>query len=42
MSKETISAGLGPIEQYIIFLVTFLIIVFIAYLIKRKKMKNKK
>jgi len=36
-SKETVSAGLGPVEQYGIILFAFIIIVIISYFIKRKK-----
>lgn len=39
-SRETISAGLGPVEQYGIILLAFIIIVIIAYFIKRKKKKS--
>jgi len=40
-SRETISAGLGPIEQYSITLIAFILIVIIAYFIKRRKNKLK-
>ncbi|MCH8945615.1 MAG: LPXTG cell wall anchor domain-containing protein [Nanoarchaeota archaeon] len=36
-SRETISAGLGPIEQYSIILVALILIGIIAYFIKRKR-----
>jgi len=36
-SRETISAGLGPVEQYGITLLAFILIVIIAYFIKRKR-----
>ena len=38
-SIETISAGLGPIEQYSITLIALIVIGIIAYFIKRKKKK---
>ena len=40
-SRETISAGLGPVGQYGIILLAFIIIVIITYFIKRKKRKSK-
>ena len=39
-SRETISAGLGPIEQYSIILVALILIGIIAYFIKRKIKKG--
>ena len=36
-SRETISAGLGPVEQYGIILFAFIIIIIISYFIKRRK-----
>ena len=36
-SRETISAGLGPIEQYSITLLALIFIGVIAYFIKRRK-----
>jgi len=44
-SRETISAGLGPIEQYSITLIALIVIGIISYFIKRRKkiyIKNKK
>ena len=41
-SKETVSAGLGPVEQYGIILFAFIIIVIISYFIKRRKKKLSK
>lgn len=39
-SRETISAGLGPIEQYSITLIALILIGIIAYFIKRRKSKK--
>ena len=36
-SIETVSAVLGPVEQYGIILLAFILIVIIAYFIKRRK-----
>ena len=36
-SRETISAGLGPIEQYNIALIALILIGVTAYFIKRRK-----
>ena len=36
-SRETISAGLGPIEQYSITLLALIVIGIIAYFTKRRK-----
>jgi len=38
--RETISAGLGPIQQYTISLVALIIIGIIVYFIRRKKKKK--
>jgi len=38
--RETITAGLGPIQQYGIVLLALIVIGIIAYFIKRKKKKN--
>ena len=38
-SRETISAGLGPVEQYSITLLALIIIGIVAYFTKRKKNK---
>jgi len=35
-SRETISAGLGPAEQYSVALVVFIIVVIIVYFRKKK------
>ncbi len=39
-SRETVSAGLGPVAQYGIILVALIVIAFLSYIIKRKK-RNK-
>lgn len=36
-SRETISAGLGPVEQYSFILIALIFIGVISYFIKRKK-----
>ena len=36
-ARETISAGLGPIEQYSIALAVFILVVIVYYIKKRKK-----
>ena len=41
-SKETTSAGLGPIEQYGFILIALILIWIVAYFIKRRKIKNSK
>ena len=41
-SRETISAGLGPAEQYGITILALIIIGIIAYFIKRRKNKLQK
>ena len=41
-SRETISAGLGPIEQYSITLIALIVIGIISYFIKRRKRKSDK
>ena len=41
-SRETISAGLGPIEQYSITLIALIVIGIISYFNKRKKRKSDK
>jgi len=38
-SKETISAGLGPIGQYGVILVALIFIWIVAYFVKRRKKK---
>ena len=38
-SRETISAGLGPVEQYGFILVVLILIGIVAYFIKKKKKK---
>ena len=40
-SRETISAGLGPVEQYSIILLALIFIGITAYFIKRRKSKSK-
>ena len=39
-SKETISAGLGPVEQYGFILIALIIVGIIVYFIKRRKRKS--
>ena len=39
-SRETISAGLGPSEQYGITIVALVVIGIVAYFIKRRKRKS--
>ena len=39
-SRETISAGLGPIGQYGITLIALIVIGIISYFIKRRKRKS--
>ena len=38
--RETITAGLGPIQQYTISLVALIVIGIIVYFIRRRKKKN--